>query len=310
MKQSQGPGSAAKEASELERVLGALRDEPLLLRDVERQAQLETRLLESIDAALQGAPHVERSASPVAEELDHVGAALRAGRARLKPLPAIGARRRQSAEHTADAVLTSGKRRWLGALLLAAGAGLALSSLPSLLSTPPSITAEQPRAAPRRPVEPSAPVAPPPAPLEAPQRPAAAIMAGERPQPRKEVAPPPTEQPRSELPLPSASEATPGPGGSVSTLARENQLFEAAAAAERGGNLEEAVATLNRLLTAHPGSPLAQQAMVRRFRALQRAGRLAEAATAADAYLKAYPSGFAQAEAREALQGERPASER
>jgi hypothetical protein len=88
-----------------------------------------------------------------------------------------------------------------------------------------------------------------------------------------------------------------------STLAEENQLFKAAAEAGRNGDVNGAVAQLDQLLVEHPASPLAQTALVRKFRLLAKAGRADEARREAERYLATYPTGFAVSEAR-ALQAQ------
>lgn len=120
-------------------------------------------------------------------------------------------------------------------------------------------------------------------------------------------APAPVQRSRSNAPArpldhpgkATASGGAPVAADPVSTLAEENRLFEQAAAAERRGDLSSSLATLDRLVATYPMSPLAQQALVRKFRALQRAARPVEAARAASEYLAAYPNGFAQREAAE-----------
>lgn len=82
-----------------------------------------------------------------------------------------------------------------------------------------------------------------------------------------------------------------------STLAQENQLFKEAAEASRTGDVAGALSRLDKLLTSYPGSPLAQGALVRKFRLLASAGRTDEARREAERYLASYPTGFAVAEA-------------
>jgi len=84
----------------------------------------------------------------------------------------------------------------------------------------------------------------------------------------------------------------------VSTLAEENQLFKEAAEAGRNGDVKGALSRLDKLLTEHPASPLAQTAQVRKFRLLEKSGNLAEARREAERYLQAYPTGFAVKEAQ------------
>jgi outer membrane protein assembly factor BamD (BamD/ComL family) len=91
--------------------------------------------------------------------------------------------------------------------------------------------------------------------------------------------------------------------GNSSTLARENALFREAAEAARSGDVERASALFEDLSQKHPTSPLAQTALVRRFRLLAKAGRREEARSDARRYLDTFPNGFAVAEAR-ALRGE------
>jgi hypothetical protein len=93
----------------------------------------------------------------------------------------------------------------------------------------------------------------------------------------------------------------PAPLASVepqSTLAEENQLFKEAAEADRRGDVDGAISRLDRLLVVHPASPLAQTAMVRKFRLLAKNGRADDARREAERYLAAYPTGFAVGEAQ------------
>jgi hypothetical protein len=103
--------------------------------------------------------------------------------------------------------------------------------------------------------------------------------------------------PGSEAVSPAGPAIAPGSTGSASTLNEENRLFQEASAAERAGDNDGAVGTLDRLVRDFPRSPLVQNAMVRKFRVLARAGRKAEAAAAARDYLRAFPLGFAKPEA-------------
>lgn len=99
----------------------------------------------------------------------------------------------------------------------------------------------------------------------------------------------------SSVPFPS-----PNPSGVAepeSTLAEENRLFKRAADASRDGDTAGALAELDRLLQTHPTSPLAQTALVKKFRLLAKAGRDDEAKREAERYLAAYPAGFAVREA-------------
>jgi hypothetical protein len=93
-------------------------------------------------------------------------------------------------------------------------------------------------------------------------------------------------------------ETTPQPALESSTLAQENDLYAAASRAAREGNDAIAIADLNGLLSRYPNSPLAQNARVDRFRALNRSGRGQEAVAQARRYLADYPNGFARDEAK------------
>jgi outer membrane protein assembly factor BamD (BamD/ComL family) len=64
-----------------------------------------------------------------------------------------------------------------------------------------------------------------------------------------------------------------------------------------------ALSRLEQLLARYPASPLAQGALVRKFRLLSSAGRPGEARREAERYLAAYPTGFAVAEAEALKQG-------
>jgi len=97
----------------------------------------------------------------------------------------------------------------------------------------------------------------------------------------------------------STAAATPSQASAESsTLAQENDLYVAASRAARTGNDALALRTLNELLARYPNSPLAQNARVDRFRALNRAGRVSEAVALARRYLADYPNGFARDEAK------------
>jgi predicted Zn-dependent protease len=85
---------------------------------------------------------------------------------------------------------------------------------------------------------------------------------------------------------------------SQSTLAEENRVFQGALQRARGGDPEGALDDLDTLAREHPGSPLAQNARVERFRVLHAAGKSAAAAREARRYLSDYPDGFARAEAK------------
>jgi hypothetical protein len=131
-------------------------------------------------------------------------------------------------------------------------------------------------------------VEPPPAPATVPR---AVVSAVRRSNGVPSVAPAPASAPE-----PSSAEPT-------STLGEENQLFKEAAEAGRNGDVGGALARLDKLLVEHPASPLAQTAIVRKFRLLAKAGRGDEARREAERYVSAYPSGFAVSEAQALIAG-------
>lgn len=95
------------------------------------------------------------------------------------------------------------------------------------------------------------------------------------------------------------SEPEAAPAESVrSSLAEENRIFQAAMDAKRRGDDARVVAGLSELLAKYPGSPLAPNARVERFRALNRMGDTTAAAREARKYLAENPDGFARDEAR------------
>jgi hypothetical protein len=109
-------------------------------------------------------------------------------------------------------------------------------------------------------------------------------------------------------PVPPASSSAASAAASASatpqsTLAEENQWFKEAAEASRNGDVNGALGRLEQLLREHPQSPLAQTALVRKFRLLAKAGRSAEARHEAERYLSAYPTGFAVSEAQALQRG-------
>jgi hypothetical protein len=83
-----------------------------------------------------------------------------------------------------------------------------------------------------------------------------------------------------------------------STLDEQNRLLQRALGARRQGEDARAVADLDQLLGRYPGSPLAQEARVEKFRALERMGNHAKAVVEARRYLADYPNGFAASEAQ------------
>ena len=91
------------------------------------------------------------------------------------------------------------------------------------------------------------------------------------------------------------------------SLTEENRIYQAAMRAKQSGQDEVMVQQLDRLLLRYPKSPLAPDARVARFRALQRLGRTEEAARSARRYLAEHPEGFASQEARDVALGVTPA---
>ncbi len=88
----------------------------------------------------------------------------------------------------------------------------------------------------------------------------------------------------------------------TTTLADENRLFAAAMAAKRAGRDADTVRYLDEILAHFPQSSLVPNVRVERFRALQRLGNGTAAAQTARDYLRESPSGFAEEEARRAVE--------
>jgi TolA-binding protein len=88
-----------------------------------------------------------------------------------------------------------------------------------------------------------------------------------------------------------------------STLGEENRLLTSALAASNAGDYRSATSTLDDLLRRFPMSPLAQEAHVQRFRALERSGDVGGAAREARSYLSLYPNGSAREEAKRVAVG-------
>jgi hypothetical protein len=86
------------------------------------------------------------------------------------------------------------------------------------------------------------------------------------------------------------------------TLVDENRLFAAAMAAKRAGRDAETVRYLDEILAHFPQSSLVPNVRVERFRALQRLGNSTATAQTARDYLRESPSGFAEEEARRAVE--------
>ena len=143
------------------------------------------------------------------------------------------------------------------------------------------------------------------------QEPIAASGTHEGPKPEAVPARPAAPQAPPSAALPRASSApslasAPSSASSAeprSTLGEENQLFKDAAEASRNGDVKGALGRLDKLLVEHPRSPLAQTALVRKFRLLAKAGKLADARREAERYLSSYPTGFAVSEAQALKQG-------
>jgi hypothetical protein len=87
-----------------------------------------------------------------------------------------------------------------------------------------------------------------------------------------------------------------------SNLGAQNDLFAAAVAAKRQGNLRAAVTAFDRFLGRYPGSPLAESAHVEKMRIL-RATDPSRAVTTARDYLARFPAGFGRAEAEAIVAG-------
>ena len=105
--------------------------------------------------------------------------------------------------------------------------------------------------------------------------------------------------------LPAVATGAPAPPAAESrttTLADENRLFAAAMAAKRAGRDADTVRYLDEILAHFPQSSLVPNVRVERFRALQRMGNSKAAAQTARDYLRESPSGFAEEEARRAVE--------
>lgn len=100
-----------------------------------------------------------------------------------------------------------------------------------------------------------------------------------------------TRRPRSEV------RGKPDPG----ELADQNRRFERAMHLKKNGEPRAALRELTRLTRRYPHSPLGQELRVERLRLLRGLGLTSEAAREARAYLRAFPEGYAEREAREIL---------
>jgi hypothetical protein len=107
-------------------------------------------------------------------------------------------------------------------------------------------------------------------------------------------------------PEPSSADPAPPPAASVaatasvSDLTAENDLFAAAAADRRAGNLNGALALYDGFLAKYPGAPLAETVAAKRLGLLHDTHDPRAAAAAAD-YLARYPNGYARDAARDIL---------
>jgi ferric-dicitrate binding protein FerR (iron transport regulator) len=84
----------------------------------------------------------------------------------------------------------------------------------------------------------------------------------------------------------------------TSTLADQNALLQTALDARRHNDDATAIASLDKLISKYPHSPLLQDARVERMRALEKSGRHAEAVSEAGRYLADFPTGYARDEAK------------
>lgn len=99
-----------------------------------------------------------------------------------------------------------------------------------------------------------------------------------------------------------ARREAPGAGASASSLVEQNNLFSEALAFKNSGQRAAAVAAFERFLAKYPSSNLAENASVERMKLLL-ADDHPRGVSAARQYLRRYPSGFAQADARAAVAG-------
>ncbi|HEX4336361.1 MAG TPA: hypothetical protein VH062_10640 [Polyangiaceae bacterium] len=124
--------------------------------------------------------------------------------------------------------------------------------------------------------------------------------------------PPPAAEPsassaptlaESEVSGDEPSRARPRELRDTSTLADENRLMQSALRAARDGRNDDEIRLLTELLVHFPRSPLSQNAMVERFRALGRKGDASGAERQARRYLELHPNGMAGDEARRLVHG-------
>lgn len=84
-------------------------------------------------------------------------------------------------------------------------------------------------------------------------------------------------------------------------LAEQNRRFAHAMHLKKDGEARAALRELSQIARRYPRSPLMQELRVERLRLLHGLGLTSEAAKAARAYLRAFPEGYAEREAREIL---------
>jgi hypothetical protein len=89
----------------------------------------------------------------------------------------------------------------------------------------------------------------------------------------------------------------------VSTLAEENKMFDAAIGARNRGDDRRAIELFGALIGRFPKGRLAEEARVERLRAMRRLGDNTRASAEARRYLSEFGNGFAREEAREAALG-------
>ncbi|HVJ19729.1 MAG TPA: tetratricopeptide repeat protein [Polyangiaceae bacterium] len=182
--------------------------------------------------------------------------------------------------------------RWWLVLPAAAAVALAVGAM-QRSSQPSALELEPERLRPIH--QPEAPKAIESPPQDQPALAPPNVASGVRPAP---------SSPLKVAPPPSAS-AEPAPV--APSLAAQNELFQSAVRAERRGDDAAALAALDQLLTRYPGSVLAADARVRKFRTLTRLGRAGEAKAAAEDYVTKHPEGFAATEAGKLLEPEKEA---
>jgi hypothetical protein len=91
-------------------------------------------------------------------------------------------------------------------------------------------------------------------------------------------------------------------GAETRELAEQNKWFARAMTLKKNGASEAALAELDALSRRYPASPLTQELRVERLRLLRSLGHTRQAAREARRYLRAFPHGYAEREARELLE--------